>query len=127
MLQYCLNPSSFDALPEDLRAQFYRLMRIRSQIAAQRYYSGPLEEEARTRLREAGIEFYTVGPVERENWRDRLSPIREAFIRSNEAAGRPARDMVESLETLAARYAQVPAEEIMQQVTERPVPGIIDL
>lgn len=127
VLQYCLNPSSFDALPDDLREQLYRLMRIRSQIAAQSFYSGPPEEEAHQTLVDEGVEIYTVSPTERENWRDRLAPLREDFIRTNEAEGLPARDMVESMESLAATYAELSSEQVMQRVTDRPVQGIIEL
>jgi TRAP-type C4-dicarboxylate transport system substrate-binding protein len=127
VLQYCLNRSSFDALPDDLREELYDLFRIRSQIAAQRFYSGPPEVEARQTLRDEGIEVYEVPPGERENWRDRLAPLRDRFILSEEAEGRPAGEMVRSMETLARTYSSLSGEEIMQRVTDEPVEGIIDL
>lgn len=127
VLQYCLNPSSFNALPDDLRTELYRLLRIRSQIAAQRFYSGDPEVEARQTLRDGGIEIYEVGPDERENWRDRLSTLKDEFIRAREAEGRPAGELVRSMESLARAYAPLSGDEIMRRVEDRPVQGIIDL
>lgn len=127
VLQYCLNPSSFDALPDDLRAELYALLRIRSQIAAQRFYSGPPEVEARQTLRDEGIEIYEVGPEARENWRDRLSPLRDEFVQAHEAEGRPAGDLVRSMESLAETYTSLSGDEIMRRVTDDPVQGIITL
>ena len=57
VLHYCLNRRTFDALPDDLREKFYRLLRMRSQIAVQHYYSGgPTHERAVQTLLASGVE-----------------------------------------------------------------------
>lgn len=127
VLQYCLNPRTFDALPDDIRETFYRLLRVRSQMAAQDYYSGPREEEAYERLRAGRVEILDLSPEERERWRETLRPLRERFISENEAQGRPARAMLEEMDALSAQYAPLSRLEIRNKVTEVPIQGIIDL
>ena len=127
VLQYCLNPRSFDALPADIRETFYRLLRVRSQIAAQDYYSGPREEEAYAGLRAGRVEILDLSPEERERWREALLPLRERFIAENEDQGWPARAMLEEMDALSAQYTPLSSAEIRRRVMDDPVQGIIDL
>jgi len=127
LLHYCLNRRSFDSLPDDLRASFYRLLRIRSQIAAQNYYSGPGHEHAFNTLREAGVEIFELEEDELARWRDRVTPLKERYIAQYEAEGLPARDVVEDLEALAAEHASLTDEQINERVINSPTQGIIDL
>ena len=127
VLQYALNRRSFDALPDDLRQQFSDLLRIRSQMCAQDYYSGPVEEEAYADLRAGRCEILDLEPDERERWREALQPLRDRFIAENEADGRPATEMLEEMEALSALYSPLSREELMTRVTENPIQGIIDL
>ena len=127
VLQYALNQRSFDALQDDLRQQFSDLLRIRSQMCAQDYYSGPVEDEAYARLRAGRCEILDLDPAERERWRSELQPLRDRFVAENEAEGRPATAMLEEMERLSALYSPLSREEIMTRVTENPIQGIIDL
>ena len=127
VLQYCLNRRSFDALPDDLRQTFYDLLRVRSQMCAQDYYSGPVEAEAYADLRAGRCEILDLEPDERERWREALQPLRARFIAENEAEGRPATEMLEELEALSALYSPLSREELMTRVTQTPIQGIIDL
>ncbi len=125
-LQYCLNRQTFDALPPDIKHDFYRLLRIRSQMACQNYYSGPRADRAMTTILDAGVELIELSEEETQRWRQRLVPLKERFIAENEALGLPAREVVDDLEQLAAQYAHLTNAEILQRVTEHPVEGIID-
>jgi TRAP-type C4-dicarboxylate transport system substrate-binding protein len=127
VLQYALNQRSFDALPDDLRQTFHDLLRIRSQMCAQDYYSGPIEEAAYEALRAGRCEILDLEQDERERWREALLPLRNRFISENEAEGRPATEMLEKMEILSALYSPLSREEIMTKVTENPIQGIIDL
>ena len=127
VLQYALNQRSFDALPDDLRQQFADLLRIRSQMCAQDYYSGPVEDESYAELGAGQCEILDLEPAERERWREALQPLRDRFITETEAEGRPASEMLEEMERLSALYSPLSREEIMARVTENPIQGIIDL
>ncbi len=125
-LQYCLNRTTFDALPDDVKGDFYRLLRIRSQMASQNYYSGPRADRAMATILDAGVELIDLGEEETQRWRQRLVPLKERFIAENEALGLPARAVVDDLEQVAAQYAHLTDAEILQRVTDHPVEGIID-
>jgi TRAP-type C4-dicarboxylate transport system substrate-binding protein len=122
-----LNRQSFDALPDDLRAAFYKLLRIRSQIAVQNYYSGPGYERAFSRLQESGVEIFELEEDELARWRDRVTPLKERYISQYEAEGLPARVVVADLEDLAAKYASLTNDQINDRIINSPTQGIIDL
>ncbi len=127
LLHYCLNRRSFDALPNDLRTSFYQLLRIRSQIAVQNYYSGPGYERAFTTLQKAGVEIFELEENELARWRDRVTPLKERYISQYEAEGLPARVVVADLEDLAAKYASLTNDQINDRIINSPTQGIIDL
>jgi len=126
-LQYCLNRQAFDTLPGDLRETFYRLLRVRSQMAVQHYYSGAGHERALATLREAGVEMIELAEDERVRWRDAVEPLRERYVAQHEAEGLPARRVVTDMQELAAEYASLTNEALNERVRSAPVSGIIDL
>lgn len=127
LLHYCLNPRTFDALPADLREQFYRLLRVRSQIAVQNYYTGPAYERAFQTLIDSGVEVLELDEAELTRWRDRVTPLKERYIARHEAEGLPAGELVERMEALSSAYASLSNEQIDARIRETPVEGIIDL
>ena len=127
LLHYCLNRRTFDALPDDLRASFYRLLRIRSQMTVQNYYSGAGLERAWTALRDAGVEMFQLEEEELARWRDRLTPVKERYIAQHEAEGLPASAVVEDMEALAAEFASLTDDQINDRLRDSPTQGIIDL
>ena len=126
-LHFCLSQRAFDSLPPDLKEQFYRLLRIRSQIAVQNYYSGPGDDRAYAALRGGGTEIIDLDEEERARFREAVAPLRERFIAEHEAEGLPARDCVAEMEALAAEYAPLTNAELNERVATQPVMGIIDL
>jgi TRAP-type C4-dicarboxylate transport system substrate-binding protein len=127
VLQYCLNRQTLDSLPEDLRHLFYRLLRVRSQIAVQNVYSGPGHERAMNILRQAGTEMIELDQAERLRWRDAVTPLKERYIAQYEAEGLPARAVINDMELLSAEYATLTNAEINDRVRNSPIQGIIDL
>ncbi len=127
LLQYCLNREAFDRLPADLRESFYRLLRVRSQMAVQNIYSGPSYENALRVMSEAGVEIIDLDSSERARWRDRVNPLKERFILRYEAEGLPARAAIDAMEGLASDYASLTNAQINERIRTSPVQGIIDL
>ncbi len=127
LLHYCLNRRTFDGLPDDLRASFYRLLRIRSQMAVQSFYGGPGHEHALATLREADVEMHELEEDELARWRERVMPLKERYIAQYEAENLPARAVVADMEALAAEYAPLTSDQIIARVRNSPVQGIIDL
>ena len=127
LLHYCLNPRTFDALPGDLREQFYRLLRIRGQIAVQNYYSGPAYQRAYETRVDSGVEVLELDEGELARWRDRVTPLKDRYIARHEAGGLPAGELVERMEALSTAYAPLSNEQINARIRETPVEGIINL
>ena len=127
LLHYCLNRRTFDALPSDLRHAFYRLLRMRSQIAVQNYYSGPTHQRAFETMLASGVEVVELTAEERARWRERVAPLRQRYIARHEAEGLPAGELVERMEALASSYATLTDEQINARISQSPVQGIIDL
>ncbi len=127
VLQYCLNRRTFDALPGDLKERFYRLLRVRSQIAVQNHYSGPTYERARATLIDSGVEVLELDEPERTRWRIRLAPLRERYIARRESEGLPARELVQRMEALSSAYASLSNEQMNTRIRATPVEGIIEL
>jgi TRAP-type C4-dicarboxylate transport system substrate-binding protein len=127
VLQWCVSPRAFDAMPEDLRAQLYDLFRFRGQVANQNYYGGAALQAALDRLTENGVEITTPTPAERQAWMEAVRPVEQRFVEANEALGLPAADFVAEARERAARYAGWTDEQVWNRVAEQPVRGIIDL
>ena len=127
LLQYCLNRETFDGLASDIREEFYRLLRIRGQIASQNVYSGAGYERALQAMNDAGTQMIVLDESELARWRARLAPLKERFIAQHEADGLPARAAVEAMEELSGEYASLTNAQINERVRNSPVQGIIDL
>lgn len=127
VLQWCLSPRTFDAMPADLRAQLYALFRLRGQVANQNYYGGAALQSALDRLTENGVEISDPTPAERAAWVEAVRPVEQRFIDENEALGLPAAAFVAEAKERAAGYAGWSDQDLWTHVAERPVQGIIDL
>ena len=126
-LHFCLSRRGFDSLPPDLKEQFYRLLRIRSQIAVQNYYSGPGDDRAYAAMRDGGVEIIDLDEEERTRFREAVAPLRERFIAEHEAEGLPARACIDEMQALAIEYAPLTNAELNERVATQPVMGLIDL
>ena len=127
VLQWCLSPRAFDAMPDDLRQQLYALFRLRGQVANRNYYGGAALQSALDRLSENGVEVSSPTPAERAVWAEAVHPVEQRFIEANESLGLPAAAFVAEAKERAGRYTGWSDEQLWNHVTERPVPGIIDL
>jgi len=104
VIHYCLNPRTFDALPEDLRGQFYNLYRVRGQVANRNFYGGEGLVSAIDTLVAGGVEIIDPTPDERGQWLDAVRPLEERFVKENEALGLPAAAFVQEAKDRAAVY-----------------------
>lgn len=127
VLQWCVSPRAFDAMPDDLRRQLYALFRLRGQVANRNYYGGAALQSALDRLSENGVEVSDPTPAERAAWVEAVHPVEQRFVEANEALGLPAAAFVAEAKERALRYTGWSDEQLWNHVAERPVPGIIDL
>jgi len=127
ILQYALNPRTFDSLPGDLRVELYNLFRFRGQVAHRNYYGGAALETALSRLDEARIEILEPTEDERQAWIEAARPVEQRFIEENERRGLAAEAFVREAKQRAAAYEGWSDDQLWDQVAERPVQGIITL
>jgi TRAP-type C4-dicarboxylate transport system substrate-binding protein len=127
VLQWCLSPIAFDAMPDDLRSRLHDLFRLRGQVANRNYYGGAALQAAIDRLTDNGVEVSAPTPAEREEWMETVRPVEQAFIEENEALGLPAGDFVAEARERAARYTGWTDQQLWDHVTANPVQGIITL
>ena len=127
VIQYCLNPRTFDGLPADLRVPLYNLYRLRGQVAHQNYYGGDALDAAIETLTAGGVEVIEPTPEERRAWVDAVQPLEQRFIAENERLGLPAAAFVREARERAAVYDGWTDQEIWDHVSAHPVPGIITL
>lgn len=127
VLQYALNPRSFDALPQDLKVELYNLYRFRGQIAHRNYYGSTALQTSLDRIDGAGVQIVEPTADERQAWAEAVQPIEQRFIEDNEARGLPAEAFVREAKMRSAAYGGWSDDQLWDQVAERPVQGIIDL
>jgi len=127
VIQYCLNPRTFDSLPEDVRVQLYNLYRVRGQVANRNFYGGEGLVNAIDTLVEGGVEIVDPTPDEREQWLDAVRPLEERFVKQNEALGLPAAAFVQEAKDRAAVYEGWTDQQLWDHVWANPTPGIIAL
>ena len=127
VIQYCLNPRTFDGLPGDLRVQLYNLFRLRGQVASRNFYGGENLDTAIETLRAEGVEVIEQTPEERQAWVDAVRPLEQRFIEENEQRGLPAAAFVREAKERAAIYADWTDQELWDNVEASPVQGIVAL
>ena len=127
VIQYCLNPRTFDGLPGDLRVELYNLFRLRGQVASRNFYGGENLDIAIETLRAEGVEVIDQTPEERQAWVDTVRPLEQRFIEENEQRGLPATAFVREAKARAAVYADWTDQQLWDHALANPVQGIIAL
>ncbi|MEE2965420.1 MAG: TRAP transporter substrate-binding protein DctP [Acidobacteriota bacterium] len=127
VIQYCLNPRTFDGLPADLRVPLYNLFRLRGQVAHANYYGGASVVSAIETMTAGGVETVEPTLAERQGWVDAVEPLEGRFIEKNERLGLPAAAFVREAKERAAAYAAWTDQELWDHISAHPVQGIIDL
>lgn len=122
--EYCINKSSFDKLPPDLKQLFYHWAQLWNQVDAQLYYDKEADE-ALADMNKRGIVSVTMPPEELARWKAATAPVEAKWIKENEAEGHPAAQFVADMKALAKKYDGMTSDEVTRQLLDKPVPGII--
>ena len=127
IIQYCLNPRTFDSLPADLRVLLYNLFWLVGQVANRNFYGGEALDTAVQTITAGGAEILELSPEERQAWMDAVFPLEQRFIEENERLGLPATAFVREAKERSARYTGWSDQELWDHVSAHPVQRVIDV
>jgi TRAP-type C4-dicarboxylate transport system substrate-binding protein len=122
-ITHCYNKDWFAGLAPDLQASFYAHQEPLGQALA-KITGNDFHVNAAKTYQESGVEMITLPPEEMQRWRDKLQPVVDAWVEENEKAGRPARQLVADIKSLAEKYGNMSSDELMRLALEEPVQGI---
>lgn len=118
----CMNKKAFDGLPKDLKRVLYNSLRKLNQIAPAGYNAN--DKDAMDEMKKAGVEVITFSPDEFATAKKLVEPLWEEFATKNAALG--GKQLVQDLRSLNQKYSSWTPEQLMKEVTNKPLPGIID-
>ena len=122
-ITHCYNKDWFAKLAPDLQAAFYAHQEPLGQALA-KVTGNDFHITAAKTYADNGVEMITLAPEEMRRWREKLLPVVARWIEDNEKEGRPARQLIADIETLAKKYGSMSPDELMGLALEQPVMGI---
>jgi len=122
--EHCLSRKWYEALPPDLKVVVSRWAQGFSQAISQVFYvlDGA---RARVKFRKEGIHIVHLTDAQKARWQAKVAPVTAAWIKQNEAQGRPAKQLVDFIRQRAAHYAKMTPEEIMRETIQHPVSNFV--
>ena len=92
--EYCLSRTLWEALPRDLQLVFNAWLRAQAQAETQLLYSVG-DAQALEKFRTSGLEMIEFAEDQRRLWTTRTGVVVDEWIAAQEAAGRPAKQLIE--------------------------------
>jgi TRAP-type transport system periplasmic protein len=123
-LAYAFNKKTFDNYPPEVKRFMYSMLRRLNQMSGNAFDEH--DSISRKAIEDSGVKVVTPTADQMARWRAAAEPMWEAFINENEAKGLPARQLVQDLRALTAKYSGWTREQLMKLAVENPVHGIID-
>lgn len=99
-----MNMDTWNSLPPDIQ-QIFEEVSEEFVVKYGRLRTDNTKEGQEIGVQE-GIEIIELSPAEESKWRERIEPVVENWIQSKEAAGLPARSVVDKVRELDAKYSQ---------------------
>jgi hypothetical protein len=119
-LEYCMSPSSYDSLPEDLRAVISAWLSGLAQAECQVFY-GVGGAQARLDSARQGIETTRLAAAQSARLAALDEVVQERFVEQLEAEGLPAAEFMKDLRAAARQWEHASENELMQCAIDAPV------
>lgn len=120
----CINQSTFEKLPPDLKDTFYGFQQAAVATIVQR--TGlDFHQKALGIYKENGVELIQLSDEEKKRWRAAAKPVVEEWIAARESDGKPGRQLIDDIERLKAKYADVSDEGMLRMIMREPVSGLV--
>lgn len=123
-LAYAFNRKTFDSYPPEVKRFMYNMLRRLNQMSGNAFDQH--DAISRKVIEESGVKVVSPTPEQLAQWKAAAEPMWETFIKENEAKGLPARQLVNDLRALTAKYSNWTPEQLLKHAAENPVRGIID-
>jgi TRAP-type C4-dicarboxylate transport system substrate-binding protein len=124
-IEYCMNADFFNGLPDDLR-EYFKVWLGRMNHAEAELYFDNVAAEGRAELKARGVETTELSPEEYARLEEALAPVTENWIKEQEAAGRPARQMVADFKAKIAELEAMTDDELWMLTWDKAYPGLYD-
>lgn len=118
--EYCMSRRLWNSMPRDLQIVFNAWARAQAQAETQILYSVG-DARALEKSRAAGLELIELAADQRALWAERTRPVVEQWIATQEAAGRPARQLIEDVKAVVKRYQNMTPNDLMRRAINQPM------
>jgi TRAP-type C4-dicarboxylate transport system substrate-binding protein len=120
----CINEDAYANLPDGLKPIFTQFQQNVAHAISQRL-GVDFRADALKTYTDNGVELITLTDAEKQAWRDTLQPLLDTWIETQEAAGLPARELIEDIRRLEAEYGDLSADQIFEITVTEPVVGLL--
>lgn len=118
--EYCMSWRLWNSLPRDLQIVFNAWLRAQAQAETQILYSVG-DARALEKSRAAGLEIIELPADQRVLWAERTRPAVDEWIAAQEAAGRPARQLIEDVKASVQRNQGLSPNDLMRRAINQPM------
>jgi TRAP-type C4-dicarboxylate transport system substrate-binding protein len=122
-LEFGMSRAFWGTLPPDLKRIVDAWLRAEAQAETQVFY-GVAGARARERFSSGGMQFIDLDPAEFARVLDATRPVIDRFVATEDAAGRPARAMLDDIARATERHRGKTANDLMREAIFSPVQGI---
>ena len=120
----CINRDAYAGLPAELKPVFAQFQQNIAHAVSQRL-GVEFREQALKTYTDNGVELIQLNDQEKQTWRTVLQPVLDKWIETNEAAGLPAKALIEDVRRLEAEYGDASAEKVFELTVQSPVSGLL--
>ena len=123
-IEYCLSADWHNKLPADLKVVFNNWARQMAVAEGAGFYDLYDKKNLDKMVGMGQTEVIDMDPAELDRWKAAVAPIEAKFIADNEKKGLPAGQFIADVKKLAAKYAAMSANDIMDETSSNPAQGM---
>ena len=123
-IEYCLSADWHNELPADLKVVWNNWARQMAVAEGAGFYDLYDKKNLDKMIGMGQTERIDMAPAELNRWKEAVAPIEAKFIADNEKKGLPAANFIADVKKLAAKYAAMSANDIMDETASNPAQGM---
>ncbi|MFM9888494.1 MAG: TRAP transporter substrate-binding protein DctP [Burkholderiales bacterium] len=123
-LPTCINRKLFDGLSPELKRALYNVQQPLA-MAMAKITQIEFGKKAADIYKEKGVEMIELAPAELERIKVAARQAVDKWVKDQEAAGRPGKQLLDDLAKSIAKFEKMGEEEMFRRAVEQPAPGLI--